>query len=355
MKTTDIAFPNTDDTRTVAEVEQHIREANQRLTLDTLLKPGEPQRQQAAAWMAVVEVLDEINPAWRDAGGTGIENAVAAIRSLAAISKHEADKAAGVGGEFGNGAEDRVLDHFRAAIEASKPDVPEGYALVPTEILDRFPELNPSNYDHDDACELNAWGVELVLAAAPATPVQPEFVVPQKPAVVIARSDLKKLRAGDVYIRAWLPPAMGDTELELYTAPLPSQQPEVPTVDAGQARAALELAEEALGWHAAGFCEDIMPELTVEALKAIRAALPSPAPVPAAVPVERILAYLDDLKDDAAAHIWPEDLERCQTSECVVEVTSVRMGSPEGRTMPLFSREQVADAIRAASSAGEQA
>ena len=45
--------------------------------------------------------------------------------------------------------------------------VPEGYTLVPTEILDQFPEINPSNYDHDDACALNAWGVELVLAAAP--------------------------------------------------------------------------------------------------------------------------------------------------------------------------------------------
>ena len=31
-------------------------------------------------------------------------------------------------------------------------------------IIDDFPEINPSNYDHDDACGLNAWGVELVLA-----------------------------------------------------------------------------------------------------------------------------------------------------------------------------------------------
>ena len=33
-------------------------------------------------------------------------------------------------------------------------------------IIDAFPEINPSNYDHDDACNLNAWGVELVLADA---------------------------------------------------------------------------------------------------------------------------------------------------------------------------------------------
>src|SRR5690606_21431982 len=46
------------------------------------------------------------------------------------------------------------------------------YKLVPAELIDRFPEINPSNYDHDDACTLNAWGVELVLAAVDAPAVQ---------------------------------------------------------------------------------------------------------------------------------------------------------------------------------------
>lgn len=41
------------------------------------------------------------------------------------------------------------------------------YYLVPREIVDRFPEINPVNYDHDDACALNAWGVEVVTSAAP--------------------------------------------------------------------------------------------------------------------------------------------------------------------------------------------
>ena len=54
---------------------------------------------------------------------------------------------------------------------ASPASVPEGYALVPVEIIDRFQELNPSNYDHDDVCALNAWAVELVLSAAPTPPV----------------------------------------------------------------------------------------------------------------------------------------------------------------------------------------
>ena len=32
------------------------------------------------------------------------------------------------------------------------------------ELIERFPEINPSNYDHDDVCRLNDWGVELVLS-----------------------------------------------------------------------------------------------------------------------------------------------------------------------------------------------
>ena len=45
--------------------------------------------------------------------------------------------------------------------------VPEGYVMVPVDLLDRFPELNEFNYSHDDVCELNAWGIDLVLSAAP--------------------------------------------------------------------------------------------------------------------------------------------------------------------------------------------
>lgn len=40
----------------------------------------------------------------------------------------------------------------------------DGLVMVPKEVLDRFPEINPSNYDHNDVCALNAWGVELVLS-----------------------------------------------------------------------------------------------------------------------------------------------------------------------------------------------
>lgn len=46
------------------------------------------------------------------------------------------------------------------------PVLAPGMVQVPEEIINRFPEINPSNYNHDDACALNAWGVEVVLAAA---------------------------------------------------------------------------------------------------------------------------------------------------------------------------------------------
>ena len=71
-----------------------------------------------------------------------------------------------------------LLQHLLRHVEASPASVPAGWKLVPAEILDRFQELNPSNYDHDDVCALNAWAVELVLAAAPTPPVsEAQFTV----------------------------------------------------------------------------------------------------------------------------------------------------------------------------------
>lgn len=46
--------------------------------------------------------------------------------------------------------------------------------LVPVELLDRFPEINPSNYGPDDVEALNAWGIEVALSAVPE---QPSFTV----------------------------------------------------------------------------------------------------------------------------------------------------------------------------------
>lgn len=68
--------------------------------------------------------------------------------------------------------------------------------------------------------------------------------------------------------------------------------------------------------------------------------------------VDRVLATLDALRDDAAVHIYPDDLEKCSRSECAVTVYSVRVGDISGaRSVPLFSREQVAAAITQAQGA----
>lgn len=54
-----------------------------------------------------------------------------------------------------------------AAARAALLTAPPGYVLVPVELIDAFPEINPSNYDHDQACKLNAWGCQVVTTAAP--------------------------------------------------------------------------------------------------------------------------------------------------------------------------------------------
>ena len=55
---------------------------------------------------------------------------------------------------------------FDRAWQAART-VPDGYVMVPVDMLDRFPELNELNYSHDGVCELNAWGIDLVLSAIP--------------------------------------------------------------------------------------------------------------------------------------------------------------------------------------------
>jgi len=62
------------------------------------------------------------------------------------------------------------------------------FKYVPVEILDRFPELNMSNYGPDDVDELNAWGIELVLAEAPTQPSPAEF---DKEPILTQKGDIR--------------------------------------------------------------------------------------------------------------------------------------------------------------------
>lgn len=69
-------------------------------------------------------------------------------------------------------------ENYRLSSRSPSPDTgtPEGWVLVPKEVLDRFPELNMSNYDENDVYALNSWGIELVTA----TPPSPESQTGEK-------------------------------------------------------------------------------------------------------------------------------------------------------------------------------
>jgi len=62
------------------------------------------------------------------------------------------------------------LLRLEAEVQALRGAVPADYVLVPKSLIDEFPEINPSNYDHDDACALNSWGCEVVTTAIAAAP-----------------------------------------------------------------------------------------------------------------------------------------------------------------------------------------
>lgn len=63
----------------------------------------------------------------------------------------------------------QMLDYGRAAIAAQQatagvPHIERDAALIDllNHVVDDFREMNPSNYTHDEACDLNNWGIEAV-------------------------------------------------------------------------------------------------------------------------------------------------------------------------------------------------
>lgn len=100
---------------------------------------------------------------------THIRNLLAIIEQQRAEANANATTVCNVFAAFGAHYDDRLspADNVRRLIQQQSESVPDGWKFVPAEIIDRFPEINPSNYSHDDVCNLNAWGVELVLTAAP--------------------------------------------------------------------------------------------------------------------------------------------------------------------------------------------
>ena len=66
---------------------------------------------------------------------------------------------------------------------------------------------------------------------------------------------------------------------------------------------------------------------------------------------DAVLVHLDGLLDDAAAHIYPSDLNKFPTGEHTATVASVRMGNSSECSVPLCSREQVVEAFNTAQAA----
>ena len=51
------------------------------------------------------------------------------------------------------------LSNARAALSAIEA---QGFRVVPADLIDKFPEINISNYDEDGVSALNQWGIEVV-------------------------------------------------------------------------------------------------------------------------------------------------------------------------------------------------
>lgn len=64
---------------------------------------------------------------------------------------------------------DAAVDRIATTIAALPASKTGEWVTVPREIIERFPEMNQFNYTHEDACAVNDWGIELVLAASPAS------------------------------------------------------------------------------------------------------------------------------------------------------------------------------------------
>lgn len=64
-------------------------------------------------------------------------------------------------------AQGPINGHLNDRLSAilTQPAPMQGWMLVPADLIDNFPEINPNNYDHDQVCDLNDWGCDLVLAA----------------------------------------------------------------------------------------------------------------------------------------------------------------------------------------------
>jgi hypothetical protein len=66
-----------------------------------------------------------------------------------------------------SGAKEKTIAFWNCRQQDKVKSAQDGYTLISTELIDKFPEINMSNYGQDEVDALNSWGIEVVTAAAP--------------------------------------------------------------------------------------------------------------------------------------------------------------------------------------------
>lgn len=90
---------------------------------------------QAAAWLAVCELLDELTPQWERGGFTSCDNALHAIRTLAAQQRENAETIQALRERVETAeAANTELDHARQSAEQSARDLRENNATIRAEL-----------------------------------------------------------------------------------------------------------------------------------------------------------------------------------------------------------------------------
>jgi hypothetical protein len=119
--------------------------------------------------MSDLELLADTMEEWSTTSGDHHMLAATAIRQLIKLQALQSRESVACVGSLNEFDAIRLLRDGYALTDllytTPQPVVPEGFSLIANEILDRFPEINSSNYSHDDVDRLNAWGIELVLSA----------------------------------------------------------------------------------------------------------------------------------------------------------------------------------------------
>ncbi len=60
---------------------------------------------------------------------------------------------------------DEMFEAWKARKATSA--TPDGWKLVPVDLIERFPEINPNNYGDAEVKAINDWGIEVITTEYP--------------------------------------------------------------------------------------------------------------------------------------------------------------------------------------------